>query len=383
MTRLRILHLLSHDQVTRGGAIQALLLADAQRARGDNVRIACHGRPSAPLHATWDRWLGAGISVEPFAMDRARELVRFRRHLAATEPDVIHCHRENALVFAWLATAFRNAPALIAQRGTTHAFNSRLQATAYRSPRTRRIIAVAEAVKDALVRLGVARDKVDVVYGSFDPMRFDPAVADRGKLRRELGLAESDRLVVQVGELHPKKAPTTFVRVAARLVKSRQNVVCALVGKGKREKQCRREIESLGVGDRVRMLGFRDDIADVYAAADVAVNCSTRDEGLTGALREALAMEKPVAATRTDGNPEAVRDRETGLLVPPDDVDAMADAIGWLLDHPDEARRFAAAGRRLVVEQMHPDVRVARTEDVYRRVLAARTQRVAQRQGAS
>ncbi len=347
-------------------------MADAQHARGHDVRVACHGSLLEPLHPTFDRWVQSGLAVDRFETDRALELVRFRRFVASIEPDVIHCHRENAVVFAWLATTFRARPALVAQRGTTHPFHSRLQAAAYRSPRVHRIIAVADAVQDALVRLGVARGKIDVVYGSFDPVRFDPARADRAKLRRELGLSESDRLVVQVGELHPKKAPRTFVRVAARLVQSRPNVVCALVGQGKREQQCRREIESLGVGDRVKMLGFRDDVADVYAAADVAVNCSTRDEGLTGALREALAMAKPVAATRTDGNPEVVRHNETGLLVARDDVAEMAAAVAWLLDHPDDARRFGDAGRQLVLDRMHPDVRVARTDEVYRRVLAAR-----------
>ncbi len=381
MRRLKILHVLTHYDVTRGGAIQALLLATAQRAQGHDVQVASNMRHrDQPLHPTFEPWIKTGLSVERYQMMDPfglwcppSEILRFRRDLARLRPDVIHVHRDSALLFTCLATMFRDVPAVIAQRGTTMTFNSRPVAMAFKSRRVHRVIAVAGAVKESLVSQGVPADKVSVVYGSFDVDRFDPARADRQKLRAELGLRPEQPLVVMVGELNHKKSPSTYIAACARLIATRDDVVCVHVGDGKKGRRKRYQAQAAkSCGGRFRFLGWRRDIPDVYAAADIAVNSSTSGEGLTGAIREALAMECAVVATAVDGNPEVVRHDETGLLVPHSNPDAMAAAIATLLDRPQRARELGRAGRRLVVSTMHPDVRVARVEEVYREVLRDR-----------
>lgn len=372
MSALRILHVLSHGEVTRGGAFQALWLARAQREAGHDVHVVFNAEPTEPPHATFAPFAAAGIPLQPFAMANVRELLRFRRRLRELRPDVVHVHRDTALLFVWFASVGMDLPALVSQRGTTHAFTSPLVRRVHRSPRVHRIIAVAQAVKDALVGFGVDAAKIDVVYGSFDVDRFGPSAGDRTRVRSELGIDASTLLVVQVGHLNRKKAPRTFVRSIAALTKLVPKTVGILVGKGKLRGPCEELAAELGLGERMRLLGFRRDIQDVYAAADVVVCSSTDSEGLTGVLREALAMERPVVATAVDGNPELVRPGETGSLVPPRDPDAMAHAIAELAADPEKAAAMARAGRQLVLSLMHPDVRVARTEAVYRAVLAAR-----------
>jgi len=369
MEPLRIIHVLSHNQCTRGGAIQALLIATAQQDAGHEVTVLYHNDPNRPLHASFGAWAERGMKILPFHQNRLSELLRFRALIKRHRPHVVHAHREKSAFFVWLATAFLPLPVFVSQRGTTKPIHTWYLGMALRSPRMHRVIAVAEAVKRQLVSERLPDRKVEVVYGSFDVDRFDPSTADRAKLRDELGLDDDQKLVVQVGELHSKKSPRTFIRVGAEILKRRDDVVFALVGKGNRERQCRREIELLGVGDRVKMVGFRTDIPDVYAASDIAVNCSSRFEGLTGAIREALAMAKPVVATKTDGNPEVVRHEQTGLLVPVGDIGAMAAAVERLLDDDEKARTYGAAGRRLVLELMHPDVRLKRMMSVYESVL--------------
>lgn len=372
MSALRILHVLSHGEVTRGGAFQALWLARAQRAAGHDVRVVFNAAREAPPHPSFEPFLASGLAPEPFAMGKASELLRFRRFLRALRPDVVHAHRDTALLFTWFASTGMDLPAFVSQRGTTHGFTSPLVRIVHRSRRVHRIVAVAQAVKDALVGFGVDPAKVDVVYGSFDVDRFTPAAGDRDRVRAELGLAASTALVVQVGHLNRKKAPRTFVRTIHALTQIEPDVVGVLVGKGKLRKRCEGLAVELGLGDRLRLLGFRRDIQDLYAAADVVVNSSTDSEGLTGVLREALAMERPVVATAVDGNPELVRPGVTGLLVPPRDPDAMAQAIAQLVRDRARATTMARAGRALVLSLMHPDVRVAHTEAVYRSVLDAR-----------
>ncbi len=383
---MRIVHVLTHGNVTRGGAIQAFLLAQGQAAAGHDVHVIANSNPSKPLDSTFGPWMARspGVRVSAFQMgekghEHPSELWRMRRMLAKERPDVLHVHRDTALIFSWLATtgmwSGRGAnagPAFVSQRGTTHGFRSRLIAAAHKSPRVHRIVAVAEAVKNALASYGVDRKKIAVVYGSFDLSRFDPLVSDRSAVRTELGLTDVDEFVVQVGELHKKKAPDIFVKSAQRVLRQRPQAYFALVGRGSREKKLRALIDRLGLGERVKLLGFRTDIANVYAAADVAVNSSIRDEGLTGALREALAMARPTVATDTDGNPEIIHDGKTGILVKKRDPDALAVGILRMLRDRDAARSMGENGRKLVLELMHASVRFARTEAVYREILAER-----------
>jgi glycosyltransferase involved in cell wall biosynthesis len=111
-----------------------------------------------------------------------------------------------------------------------------------------------------------------------------------------------------------------------------------------------RQASQLGVRDRVRFLGRRDDVPALLAAADALVLPSWQ-EGLPLVVLEAMAAGVPVVATSVGGTPEAVVDGETGLLVPPRDVPALTAAIDTLLDDPERARRLGEAGRRRVRER--------------------------------
>lgn len=370
---LRILHVLTHHQVTRGGAVQALLLARAQRQRGHQVAIACHAKKSLVVHPTFAPWVAGGLTVEPFRMLEARELFRFRRLLRTLRPDVVHAHRNLALGFTWLGSLLASPPAIIFQRGTTRAPQSRRVAFLLRSSRVHRIIAVAHAVKDSLAAYDVDPGKVEVVYGSYDEERFDPARADGARVRRELGIGPEQPVVVQVGKLNRRKAPDQFVRMAAEVVRVRPEAAFLLAGAtGDRAGTCERLRTELGVGDRLHVLGFRSDVPDLYAAADVVVNCSVADEGLTGALREAVAMGRPVVATRISGNPELIDDGRSGLLVPPRDPARMAAAVLDLLANPGRARALGEAGRAFVRRNMAEARRIEQVERIYREVLEAR-----------
>ena len=120
------------------------------------------------------------------------------------------------------------------------------------------------------------------------------------------------------------------------------------------------------------MLHHRDDIPDILAASDVCVDASYAGLGITGALREALAVETPVIGTAIEGNPELIEDGRTGLLVPPRDPRALAAALRRLIDRPDEARAMARAGRDRVVAAFSQRAKIERTEALYRMLLDKR-----------
>ncbi|MBL8769643.1 MAG: glycosyltransferase [Planctomycetes bacterium] len=379
--RLRIVHVLSHTDATRGGAIQALLLAREQQRAGHQVIVFANSRTRhRAAHATFQPWIDAGLDMRFLPMGAPqrvwmspRSVMRMRSVLRSIQHDVIHVHRDRALLYVLAATAGKEPPALISQRGTTRRFRHVVIAVAHRSPCVHRIIAVAKAVKDSLVEQNVDAAKVEVVYGSFDVERFDPSRVDRAAARRALGIGDDQFVMLALGELNPRKDPATYIDAFARVMANHRNVVALHAGDAKSAR--RAEYERLGAercGDRLRFLGWRSDVPELLAAADVVVNASVGDEGLTGTVREALAMAKAVVCTRTDGNPELVEDGVTGILVPRRKPDAMAAAIERLLADPAMRTRLGGAGRQRVLERMTLAVRVPRVEQIYRDVLAER-----------
>ncbi len=370
-TALRIFHLLSHDRIKSGGAIQALLLARAQRDAGHEVAIGYNaGRNPDASREDFGPLAAEGFSCVPFPMQRLARFVgrhRFRSYIERLRPDVVHAHRERAMRFAWRALHSMPRPALIVQKGNCYRLDA-VTARVFRSPRVDRIVAVAEAVKRVLVlHDGVTPEKVDVVYGSFDPIRFeerlDPAVA-----RHELELGRDTPVVGMLGNLDRKKGHRQFLAAARLVLERRPDVAFVMVGGGDIE-AARALAREHGVVDAVRFTGFRPDPERALAAFDVSVTCSRDGEGMTGALRESMALGVPVISTNVAGNPEIVENGRTGLVVPVGDVRSLAAAIVHLLEEPDRARRMGDEGRRRVREVMANPARGRRVEEIYRDVL--------------
>jgi glycosyltransferase involved in cell wall biosynthesis len=166
------------------------------------------------------------------------------------------------------------------------------------------------------------------------------------------------------------KDPLTFVRAmdVARLTVP--NVQALMVGEGDLRGPVEREIATLGLGDCVHLAGYRTDADSLMSVADV-VALSSSDDGIGGVVIDAMSFGKPVAATAAGGIPEAVVNDETGLLVPIGDATALGNAIARLItDHALAGQMGANGIRRAPLFSI--DNTVARTLEVYERVLAAR-----------
>jgi len=217
---------------------------------------------------------------------------------------------------------------------------------------------------------GAPSGRVACVYYGPPAERFDPSTVDATTFRRDLGIEPDVPLVGLVAHFYPPmrgpQAPPVTRGVdlkghdhflaAARIVAKRFPAArFVLVGNGSNAlgeeyrqsliQACRAD----GFDSRVFFPGHRDNIAEVLASFDVAVQCPLT-ETLGGTI-EALLMERPTVGTRVGGIPESVRHEETGLLVPPADPAALAAAIERLLANREEGRRFGAAGRKLMLER--------------------------------
>jgi glycosyltransferase involved in cell wall biosynthesis len=280
---------------------------------------------------------------------------------------VAHAHKGGGRSLTLLARLFGAAPPLVVNRGVS--FPLSLAARWLDgSPLVARVVAVCEAIRADLIRQGIPAEKIEVIYSGTDTDRFDPARGDGPRIRRELGLGAADPLVTQIGVREPK-GNDDVARAFARVRAARADARLLLVG-ARPEKRAALEsvIAGLGLGDAVTIWGYRDDIPDILAAADVTVDASYTGHGITGALRESLAMETPVVATAAAGNPELVRPEATGLLTPPRDPAALAAAVLRLLADPGWARSLGRAGRRLVTERFSTRAKLDRLEVLYRRL---------------
>jgi glycosyltransferase involved in cell wall biosynthesis len=173
--------------------------------------------------------------------------------------------------------------------------------------------------------------------------------------------------VLTLARLDPQKGLPYLLRAAAML----PDVSFIVAGEGADRPSLERDARDLGVSDRVAFVGFRTDTRALLARADVVVLPSL-NEGLPLAVLEAMAAARPVVATAVGGTPEIVHDRETGLLVPPADPEALARAIGELLADPPLAHRLAEAGRALVRSRLSTAATARGVVEVYEELLAAR-----------
>lgn len=217
--------------------------------------------------------------------------------------------------------------------------------------------------------LGMTERRLSCVSYGGNAARFDPARADGDRVRRELG-ASGVPLIGLVAYFYPPrddwqtppairgrgvKGHDDFIS-AARLIRQRMpeaRFVLAGAGWGAAGERYRQSLiercRDEQIDDAVVFLDRRDDVPDILAALDVAVQCSLSEN--YGGTIEALLMERPTVATRVGGMPETIRHGETGLLVPPRDPRALAAAILELLEDRPRARAMGRAGRALMLEQ--------------------------------
>jgi len=230
--------------------------------------------------------------------------------------------------------------------------------------RALRMVAVAEDIRRFLIdRIGVPREKVRTVYNGID-IKTACSEEDGLRVRRELGIRETTPVLGTIANLYPVKGHTFLLKAAAEVAKAVPQAVWLLAGRGQLLGELQDEAHQLGIADRVRFLGFRDDPAALLQAMDVFILPSL-SEGLPVAVLEAMAAGKPVVATDVGGNRELIVDGRMGFLVPPRDPGTLAARTITLLTDKSLADRYAAEGQARVREEFSLERMVSAYEKLY------------------
>ncbi|WP_182867130.1 glycosyltransferase family 4 protein [Rhodopirellula sp. JC639] len=217
------------------------------------------------------------------------------------------------------------------------------------TPLTDAFIAVADSHGEFLHRFeGFPEAKVHVIRNGVDCERFRPDQANRAEVRTELKLPPTAPLVGIVAALRSEKNHGLLVRAAARLRERHPDLHWLVIGDGPERAGIEDLAQELQVADRIHLLGTRHDTPRLLSALDLFTLCSLNEASPVSIL-EALACEVPVVASDVGSVGETVIENQTGRLFASEDLDAMADAIGKLLDDQPGRRRLGKAGRDLVL----------------------------------
>jgi glycosyltransferase involved in cell wall biosynthesis len=361
-----------------GPARHVVLLDRGLRARGHETHLVYgslapgdasleHLAVAAGLPATHVRALGRRINP----VSDLRAFTRLLRMVFREAPDVIHTHTAKAGTLGRVAAGLFNMTRPRRRRClVVHTFHGHVL-SGYFGPTMNLAVRLAErtlaGITDRVVTLSPAQRhdivtrfniaaaaRTAVVPLGLDLERLASLDSSAAHLRRQFGIPERATVVGFAGRFVAIKDLATLVRAFSLVAARRPEAVLLLVGDGPLRPEIAALVAALALQKQVHLAGWVDDLAPVYATMDVFA-LSSLNEGTPVAVIEAMAAAKAVVATRVGGVADVVEHERTGLLVSPQNPEALADSIVRLAADPGERSRLGAAGRQSVVARFSPE----------------------------
>ncbi len=374
-----------------GGAETHVRTLSEQLARnGHRVTVLTHGEHLARdehrndvhiLRTRSGRWRNGADRV-PWEEAQFGLLCEIQTLLGETHFDIVHGQCQVGVVLAAMLRE-RYAKALVATMHETEPESDPLGRSrtrfAYSGLVLDAVIAGSEFFRRQALEYGTEPGKVHLIYMGIDVARFESAV-DAGVAAKRLGIPAGAPLALLLGRFKARKGIVEFIRAVGMARSRKPQLRAAIVGSGNSashayRKEMDEEIAKLGLSDAIVIAEDRFDDAEIpalIASADVVAQPSYR-EGLGLATIEAMATGVPVVASNASGIRELIEHDRHGLLVPPGDVDALANALVRLLSDRGTAQRLAAAARDRARRRFSAATTASATVEVYRAALASRS----------
>ena len=361
--RVRVLQVIGNAIVGGMETFVARLCAHLQDSGRFEVTCLC---PYESAATDVLRELGCVVHVAPLPEEPAWRGIEYACALVAEEEiDVIHAHLTNAHLLAGLVGRLTGTPVLATIHGReVHNADLSIQRLA-----ETHLHVVARSTFYQALGLGVRRDRISCIGNGVDAERFRPGPAT-GVLRDACGIGRDVPLIGFVGRLSHEKGPDLFVRAAAIALQRRPDAHAVLLGEGSMRETLGALAVELGIEGRLHLTGVRADVDACLRDLTLLVS-SSRSEGTPLVIMEAQAAGVPVVATHVGGTPEIVTMGESGVLVAPGDVDAIAGVVVALLARPDELVRLGATARRRMIERFSLAARNAEVSDLLESLVQA------------
>jgi glycosyltransferase involved in cell wall biosynthesis len=363
-----------------GGAesmlVRFLGAVDGDRFSSTVLSLLTPGPLGIQVEETKSTLISLGMTERP----RPRDLVRLTRLMSKTAPDLLHgwmYHGNIAATFGSML-GLNFSPVIwsihhtVRDIGVEKPLTRRLiKLSARLSSRTRAISYCSRVAADDHERLGFDPRRRVVIPNGTDCHRFRPSAEAGAKLRRLFGLPAERLVIGHVARFHPMKDQVNLVRAISRLLDEGHDVHGLFIGDGHADGPVRRAARECGIDDRITTPGPRSDIAELMPGFDVYALCSAWGEAFSLALGEAMASGVPAVATAVGDSGWLLG--ESGVVVPPGDVDALADGLKRLVTLGAAQRRaLGEKARRRVIENFSLSLYVSRHLDLYESVLEPR-----------
>jgi glycosyltransferase involved in cell wall biosynthesis len=333
--------------------------------RGARVRLVLN-----PKNQTWPDAEADGLPLVPLEL-RSRYDIRaiktLRRLFREQAFDIVHCTRNNRPI-ANTIIAIRGLPTkLVVYRGTSGNLSPWDPASrmTYLHPRVDRLVGVSQAVCDYLAGMKIPGEKLVQIYKGHDPAWYEAEAAD---LSTE-GIPEKAFVIGCASALRELKGIDTFIDALKRLPPGKP--VHALLAGVIKDPYLREMARAVPAPHAVHFTGFRKDAPALMGACDVFLLASKRREGLPRALIEAMSQGVAPIVTAVGGMKELVVDKRCGLVVPPEDPAALAEAIQTMMADAGQRRAWGAAARERIRTDFNVEMTVAKTWAMYEDLLKA------------
>lgn len=366
---MKILYIANRAEIFSGGQISLLeLISRIDRSRFKPI-ILCPGEG-----ALTEKMRQIGVEVRIWDMPTARTLNVFRiikkardlkNIIKSAGADIVHTNGSRAQLYA--AIALKNSKTVLLWH-VRESIKDMFLYDLFLAKASDKIICVSKAVKEK--RFGLysgIKDKIEVIYNGVDTNKFNRDEVAREVVREELGIDADTSLVGMLGILVPLKGHTIMLRAFKRICKNHPKAKLLIAGKIVDEsyrEQLERLVRDLKLTDRVIFAGERSDVNAILSALDIFVLPSER-EGFSRALLEAMSCSVPIIATEVGGNIEAIVEGETGLLVDYGNVVTLANAVTYILNDPDRAKRIGISARKRAVDLFSITKHVSEIEELY------------------
>jgi sugar transferase (PEP-CTERM/EpsH1 system associated) len=303
-------------------------------------------------------------SFDPGWLKQAHRLLKER------DIHLMHSHEFATNVYASLLAKITGIPAVTTVHGKNYYGEKWRRRAAYRyAARHSTMVAVSHDMKRFLVeRISIPPDKLRVIHNGIDLGRYAEQQADRA-IRKKLGIRDGQPVIGTIGNLFAVKGQVHLLRACRDVARVFPDLVLLIAGEGDQRGMLEKEASDIGMADRVKFLGFRDDVPSLLQAMDVFVLPSL-SEGLPLSVLEALSLKKPVVASDVGGIPEIIENGVTGYLVPPENPEALAEKITLLLQNPERAAVIGQAGRRRVEEDFSLPRMIREHQSLYEEICA-------------
>lgn len=364
-TKINVVHLV--DDLKLGGLEKTLAIIvknlDMSRYRVSIWCLISGGRIAEELKEK-----GVEVKILRFSISaKIRSLIRLTWRLKKEKIDILHCWGISGGVWGRCAAILAGVPIKFAHVQNLYYDLSRKARLIERllSIFTDKVIACSETVSRCLIGfIGIQEHKIETIYNSVEIEKFSK-IQDVQDIRREFNLSKEDIIIGTVSRLVPVKGHIYLLKSAVKVVKDFPRAKFLIIGEGPLKEELQNKATELGIKNNVIFTGLREDIPRLLSVMNIFIQPSIIKEGLPLAIAEACACTLAVIASDIGGNSEVVRDKETGLLVPPADVDALSKSLIFLLQDYQKVKQMGQAGRRFCEERLSSETMMQKIHRLY------------------